>query len=144
MTYLKTRRNFIKETGILSAGICCGLGVASFLNSCTNIKYVQATVENKRLFISKSEFAESTFVVVRYEKLPAPIYLNKENDGSYRALLMLCTHKECTLKPTGNFLTCPCHGSEFSNTGRVLKSPAEENLRAYQVSIDEENIYIQL
>jgi len=128
----------------LATVICSGIGVSFILESCSNIKYIEATLENQQLMVNKSGFEESTFVVVRNKKLPAPIYLNKENNGSYMALLMLCTHKECTLKPTGNFLSCPCHGSEFSNTGQVLKSPAEENLRTYSVSIDEENIYINL
>ena len=140
---MKTRRTFIREASAYIVITCSGM-VSFFLKSCTNIKYVKATVDKRHLIISKLVMADNNFVLVRYEKLPAPIYLNKENDASYKALLMLCTHKKCTLKPTGNFLTCPCHGSEFSNTGQVLKSPAEENLRTFPVSVDEENIYINL
>jgi len=144
VTYLKTRSKFIKETGIISAGIYCGLGTASFLNSCINLKYVQATVDNKKLKVSKAEFGQNTFVVVRYEGLPAPVYLNKLNESLYNALLMRCTHKQCEIKPTGNFLVCPCHGSEFSNTGKVLTSPAERDLISYLVTSDNQNIYIHL
>jgi len=105
---------------------------------------MQATVDNKKLKVSRGEFGDSTFAVVRYEELPAPVYLNKLSESSYSALLMHCTHKQCELKPTGTFLTCPCHGSEFSNTGKVLKSPAERNLISYLVTLDNENIYIHL
>lgn len=40
----------------------------------------------------------------------------------------LCTHLGCvpTRKPEGWF--CPCHGSVFDNSGRVLKGPAPRNL----------------
>ena len=141
---VKTRRKFIGEAGGLATVICSGIGVSFILDSCSSIQYVEATLEKNQLIVSKSAFVENTFVVVRNKTLPAPIYLIKENNESYKALLMLCTHKECTLKPTGNFLSCPCHGSEFSNTGQVMKSPAEENLKTYSVSIDKENINIHL
>jgi len=40
----------------------------------------------------------------------------------------LCTHLGCvpTKKPEGWF--CPCHGSRYDNSGRVLRGPAPKNL----------------
>ncbi len=40
----------------------------------------------------------------------------------------LCTHLGCvpTRKPTG--WHCPCHGSVYDNSGRILKGPAPRNL----------------
>lgn len=40
----------------------------------------------------------------------------------------ICTHLGCvpTRKPWGWF--CPCHGSRYDNSGRVLKGPAPRNL----------------
>jgi len=40
----------------------------------------------------------------------------------------LCTHLGCvpTRKPEGWF--CPCHGSRYDNSGRVLRGPAPKNL----------------
>lgn len=40
----------------------------------------------------------------------------------------LCTHLGCvpTKKPEGWF--CPCHGSRYDNSGRILRGPAPKNL----------------
>jgi len=73
-----------------------------------------------------------------------PIFLIKEPENSYSAYLMECTHKQCTVKPTGNTLTCPCHGSKFDQRGQVLQGPAERDLPAFQVTTDEQTILIQL
>jgi Rieske Fe-S protein len=41
-----------------------------------------------------------------------------------------CTHLGCRLQKGENApLHCPCHGSEFSETGEVLHGPAEEPLK---------------
>jgi len=63
---------------------------------------------------------------------------------NYSALLMQCTHKGCELKPQGNYLACPCHGSEFDNKGVVQNPPAEQNLQNFQTKADDKNVYINL
>lgn len=136
---MSNRREFIK-TAVGLCGAACGIVL---LESCTNVKYIQGSVSGQNLIVSKTELAESKFVVVRSDKTEAPVYLSVTEEG-YSALLMLCTHKQCELKPTGNFLTCPCHGSEFSNKGKVLKEPADKDLLQYKVTQDTNNIYIHL
>lgn len=138
------RRGFIKRS-VIAGGQLCGLAmIASALQSCTNVKYVQGTESDGKITVRKSDLAEDNFAVVRSEKTQAPVYLTKAGDNSYIALLMLCTHKQCELRPTGTFLTCPCHGSEFSNTGKVLKEPADKDLVKYNVTSDAATIYIHL
>ncbi len=47
-----------------------------------------------------------------------------------RALYMVCTHLGCLYKwndEDGRF-RCPCHGSEFSREGRLVKGPATRGL----------------
>ncbi|MBL4593649.1 MAG: Rieske (2Fe-2S) protein [Flavobacteriales bacterium] len=140
-----SRRSFIKTISGSTLALCCGsTGLSVLLNSCTSIKYIQPIIKNNKITVSINEFAENKFVVVNTEQLPSSIYLNKINDSSYSALLMLCTHKNCSVNPTGSFLTCPCHGSQFSNKGKVLRGPAEERLTEYQVLINEKQITIDL
>jgi len=62
----------------------------------------------------------------------------------YTALLMECTHKGCELRVNGEYLVCPCHGSEFTNKGVVQNPPAEKNLRTFIVTADNENIYVEV
>ena len=133
------RREFLKS----SAAACFAMGIFS-LEGCLNYKSVSSEEESGKLKIKKSDLGAEKFVIVNSMKANAPIYLSKQEDNSYIALLMLCTHKSCEVKPQGNFLVCPCHGSEFSNSGKVLKEPAEHDLKKFETSSDENYIYITL
>ena len=136
-----TRRTFIKKAGTISTGICCGLSSTILLNSCSSVKYISAKKESNKLKVPKLSLGEHQFAVIQYDGLPAPVYLNVTTQ---QAFLMLCTHKNCELQPTGSFMTCPCHGSEFSNKGKVLNPPADTNLNEYHTTSDNEFIYIHL
>ena len=138
-----TRRKFLKNSSRMAV-LCCSTGLVSFLESCVNTRYINASETSDKLFFSKSELSKDKFVLVKSKKADAPIYLIQTDENKYSAFLMICTHKECEVKPTGNFITCPCHGSEFSNAGKVLKGPADKDLFQYQVTTDETNIYIHL
>lgn len=51
---------------------------------------------------------------------------------TFSALTSICTHEACTI--TGfdsETFVCPCHGSRFDLSGRVLNGPAVTGLRAY-------------
>jgi Rieske Fe-S protein len=54
------------------------------------------------------------------------------------ALSAICTHDGCSM----NFdeihqqLTCPCHGSVFSEAGAVVQGPAREALAVYTATLD--------
>jgi Rieske Fe-S protein len=133
------RREFLKT----AIATCITAGMFS-LECCTNYKTVTAGEETGKLKIKKSDFGEDKFIVVHTIKTNAPIYLSKQENGNYTATLMLCTHKSCELKPQGNILICPCHGSEFSAVGQVLKEPADQNLKKFETSSDENYIYILL
>ena len=50
-----------------------------------------------------------------------------------------CTHEGCTvgLPPSaGSNMTCPCHGSVFTNQGQLVSGPAAQSLRSYPAIID--------
>lgn len=42
-------------------------------------------------------------------------------ENKYHALWTGCTHQGTELQVFGDRLQCPAHGSEFANTGAVLK-----------------------
>jgi len=134
-----SRRKFIRDSALAIGGICCG---TVLLNGCSPFVYAEHTVEENRVVVSKVGFGENNHVIIKMDNLKKPVYIGKLDDGNYSALLMECTHKRCTVRPAGNILHCPCHGSEYSNTGKVLESPAEKDLPAFRVSHDENNIYI--
>jgi cytochrome b6-f complex iron-sulfur subunit len=135
------RRAFIKSCGILCTA---GIGLPLLLESCKTIFYAPNIIEGNKITVKKSDFASNSFVIVKNEKLQAPVYLHKINENEYSAVLMICTHRGCELNAAGSNLICPCHGAEFSNTGKVLSPPAEKDLCKYATSSDQENIYIRL
>lgn len=144
------RKSFIKS--------CCyaGLGVAAssvMFSGCTATSYfANSTVSADRIAILKSEFIVvkkdksllRKYVLVKTDKLNFPICIYKNNGNDYTALLLECTHKSCELVPQGDYLLCPCHGSEFTRQGIVQNPPAEQNLQLFKVSTDDETIYIHL
>ena len=51
---------------------------------------------------------------------------------SFSALTTICTHETCTITgfDSTNYV-CPCHGSKFTTTGRVVNGPANAPLRSF-------------
>ena len=141
------RKEFIK-----SACLAC-FGGALFVEnqSCTSVNHFVPTVfENSKLVLKKSEFVllengktiVKKYVLLKTEQHDFPICVYKIDKDNYTALSTKCTHNACEIKPQGDFLICPCHGSEFTNQGVVLNPPAEENLQSFKISTDDENIYL--
>ncbi len=143
------RIDFIKSCGL----VCTGLLLPYVFQGCqTPYYYAKHALELNQITLLKSEFMTEgkqdkgyrKFVLLKTEKFNFPICVYKLADSSYSALLLECTHKSCELKPEGNYLICPCHGSEFSNKGEVLNPPAEENLKIFKISENEQTLVIHL
>ncbi len=135
------RKEFIKTCGLACVG---GTALAALLESCKVAFYAPNTLSENKIIVSKTATAQNNSFVVKNDALQAPIYISKLDETNYSAVLMYCTHKGCELNLAGNYLICPCHGSEFSNTGKVLSPPADKDLLHYTVTSDSENIYIHL
>lgn len=57
------------------------------------------------------------------------------------AFSALCTHQQCTVKPAGKELHCPCHGSKYNAlTGAVLHGPAPSPLPKVEVHVASGNV----
>ena len=51
---------------------------------------------------------------------------------AFTALTATCTHQVCTISGYGSStFVCPCHGSEFSTSGAVVRGPAAAPLRSF-------------
>lgn len=144
------RKEFLVTCGLACVG---GTVLTGLLQSCgSNIYYAQNTWVNNQIVIKKSEFVnveeskttERKFVLVKSDKLGVPICVYKIGEDNYSALPMKCSHKGCELRPQGDFLVCPCHGSEFSKTGIVQNPPAQKNLQPFIIKTDNESLYIQI
>jgi len=61
----------------------------------------------------------------RFEK--ENVFLFRDSDGIY-AVSSVCTHLGCTVARSTEGFGCPCHGSKFDATGKVMGGPAPRAL----------------
>lgn len=143
------RKEFLKNCSLA----CLSSSMFTILlQSCSSANYYAKTeLVNNTTKISKSEFVINTnekettyrkYVLVKLDRSRYPICIYRISDIKYFALLMECTHKGCELQPNDNYLICPCHGSEFSSEGIVQNPPAEQNLKTFKLTYENENIFI--
>jgi len=143
------RREFIKN----SCTACLSLTVLSSLAvSCSATKYVSGVIVEDGINVSKNDFAVkqkggtaySSFIIVRNEALQYPICIYRFNEDEYSALWMKCTHQGAELQASGDVLQCAAHGSEFNNRGMVRNGPAISNLRTFPVTVNQDQVFIDL
>ena len=65
----------------------------------------------------------------------------KENQDIY-ALNLTCTHLGCTVNATTKGFACPCHGSVFTISGKVVKGPADGPLKKFVVKEQGDDVLI--
>jgi nitrite reductase/ring-hydroxylating ferredoxin subunit len=69
-------------------------------------------------------------------------------DGAFYAINDVCTHAMCSLAEgdlEATTVTCACHGSEFDVTsGDVLGGPATEPVDSYEVTVEGDDIQVEL
>jgi cytochrome b6-f complex iron-sulfur subunit len=62
------------------------------------------------------------------------LFVFNGQDGFY-TVSSVCTHLGCNVKRGGSGFECPCHGSRFDPSGRVVKGPAPAPLAWYALSL---------
>lgn len=74
-------------------------------------------------------------------RLDIPAIIYKTEDG-FQAYSLVCTHLGCTVEEDGEYFSCPCHGSQFDQDGKVLQGPATKRLTTLTVALSEDGILI--
>jgi cytochrome b6-f complex iron-sulfur subunit len=137
------RREFLGRIEGLSAGaLACGAGLST--TGCIGFHYINTTLSGNRLIVRTEDFGAGRFALVEAPGLPLPLYLYRLEDGSFSAVSTRCMHRGCQVEPVADHLVCPCHGSEYTNTGEVLKGPTQQPLRHFPVAREGNNILIDL
>ncbi len=74
------------------------------------------------------------------------IMVVRVSETQVAALSAICTHSGCENTYTSSSMTldCPCHGSQFSLSGSVLRGPARRSLRTYTATLSGTTITITL
>lgn len=133
-----TRRDFVKSFAAFAAIIG-----AAVLSASVKLPGSQQTTSQTSASLPNGAIADSKNLQVgspAYFEYPSgyPNILMKNSDGTLTALSMLCTHVccECTYDSSANQIYCPCHGSIFDATGRVVRGPARTSLPSIKLTID--------
>jgi thiosulfate dehydrogenase [quinone] large subunit len=72
----------------------------------------------------------------------SPAWVLQLTAGQFSAVSAVCPHQGCTVafvSPSDGF-ACPCHGSRFDATGKLLNGPATRALTTIPVSVQGSNI----
>jgi Rieske Fe-S protein len=60
------------------------------------------------------------------------VLVTRSAQDAFVAVTAICTHEACTVTGFQNQrYVCPCHGSEYSTSGSVVKGPAVQALRQF-------------
>ncbi len=140
------RKEFIKTS---CTGVCVALGsgfiMSALLSACkTPLGVIKTAAKDNNVIIPLAEFEHTDYKLVRVNNYNYDLAIQKKEDGTFRVLVMMCTHASQPLTKTGNSYFCTLHGSQFSNTGAVLKGPAEKNMIELPSRIVSNNLTIKL
>lgn len=132
--------------------MAAGVGFSWLLQACTTHKYItDYNLTSSKITVRKSSFTvikkgqnvQLKFVLLKPDTFQFPLVVYKLQENEYRTLLLQCTHQGCELTPYETTMVCPCHGAEFNRKGEVTQGPADTNLKFFETTQDDENIYIQ-
>jgi ubiquinol-cytochrome c reductase iron-sulfur subunit len=54
--------------------------------------------------------------------------VSRVKHADWLVVVGICTHLGCVPNKVANGWLCPCHGSQYDNSGRILAGPAPRNL----------------
>ena len=74
---------------------------------------------------------------VLVESIAGVFLVSRASDSTFTAIDAVCSHQSCTVtNADGDVYVCPCHGSRYDRSGRVVKGPAMASLRRFNTSFN--------
>jgi len=142
------RRNFLKS----SCGACAAMGIglvlgSGFLESCASgkgLSVLKTSATDGKVRIPLEGFATNSFKLLRVNGYNFDIAVQKKEDETYSAMMMVCTHAKHPLTKAGSGYYCTLHGSKFNGDGKVEKGPASKPMVQLQTEISEGDLLITL
>ncbi len=122
------RRKFIKSGCHACIALGSGILIGSISSCSPKLSIAKVTEKDMKFSIPESEMSATDVKMITIKNFDYDVFLKKNNEGSYLAIAMICTHAGHSLVKTGDKFYCSLHGSEFDLTGNVLKGPAERHL----------------
>ena len=140
------RRQFIKTGCSFCLLAAAGTMLPTLLSypGSKNKVYKTTINENKQAEIPLSLFETGNLQFVRIKHWYYDIAVHKEEDGTYTAILMKCTHMDNQLSVNADGFECSLHGSHFDKKGAVTQGPAELPLTTYATTVQDQSIFISI
>jgi Rieske Fe-S protein len=84
-----------------------------------------------RVAVGASALAEIGGAVL-VESTAGVFLVARTGASAFSAVDAVCTHQSCTITgQDGSTYVCPCHGSRYDRSGRVVGGPAPASLRQF-------------
>lgn len=141
------RRKFLKNSCGACAAVSIGLILgSSLLESCgaTGLSVLKTSATGNKVAVPLQSFAQSNFKLLRVNDYNYDIAVQKQEDGSFNALVLMCTHAKHPLTKAGNGYFCTLHGSKFSGNGKVEKGPASRPMVRLHTEVLNEDLIVTL
>ena len=139
----------ISRRTFLEAAAAAGCG-AMLLGGCTTGGPVEGTVTptNGAAQLTFAMFPKLMTVgsAVVADLGSGPVVVFRTGDTTAVALSAVCTHAGCTVEVQSGSppLFCPCHGSEFAQSGAVVRGPARQPLPMYAATVGTDGITVMV
>jgi cytochrome b6-f complex iron-sulfur subunit len=142
-----SRRDLLKGLGVAIAG---GMLLEACAQDGSSLPSANTSTCGANLCIDLGDAANAALSSVDGALLvDAPhdtIMVIRASDTMVIALSAICTHAGCSMDfvPASHLINCPCHGSQFDETGAVVHGPARRALRTYSAALANNVITITL
>ncbi len=117
------------------------------LAACAGLPTYSAAPIGENLILNRAEIelalGERQALRIKAAGWGEDVLLIKGAEGEIHGVGMTCSHLGCQVRPGGNFLVCPCHGSTFDLRGDVVRGPAQKSLSRYDVELSPGEITIR-
>lgn len=115
----------------------CGGSPTSPSDSQPQLRTVTGTVSNGALTVNVT--ADSPLATVGGAALvqssSSSFLVARVAQDTFNAMTAVCTHEACTVNEFGNStFQCPCHGSQYSTSGTVVRGPASQSLKRFNTT----------
>lgn len=138
------RRSFLATLEQASCGVAV-VSVAGALGGCAGNAYLRGTVVDNRLRIPLDRLAAGGGqLLVTAPDQRWPLFVVRHDDGRLTTVSTRCMHRGCQVDPVAERLVCPCHGSEYTREGVVLKGPTRAPLNRFATQVIGDEIVIDL
>ena len=144
---MASRRDVLK---CLGAALFSSAGGAFLItNGCSaGLATYRAKISQNKIVIPKAQAPQlaspNGILQVYAPGLSAPIILRFVEGHGVVALLSVCTHRSCEVRPFPDSLVCPCHDSEYDIYGEVVDGPARQPLKRFEVEDDSQAWIIKI